>query len=274
MCWPARILGQHNAARTCNALQSALLVRGCAGWAQPRARDFAWILPSVPDGSECEPLFEVFGSHWVRCGEQFSVQLAHRHNPSIPSKGFAHAPGAFHLHRDEAAPPLEWPLLRALDARMYDRRNCYKGRHEHKRAGSRHRKTMDHVRQPGSTDPLLAVAPLGSHWAPLECFWRACKGRRLSGRRLACSRWPVSQKPRFSREAAQRLSAQSRFGSRTSGLNHYHIPPPTRQCRCERPPTAHLHALFLQNVAPFPLRCARHAIYCRSAAHLVCRETA
>ena len=147
--------------------------------------------------SGCEPSFEVCGSHWVRCGEQFSVQPARRHNPSIPSKDFALAPGVFHLHRDEAEPLPEWPLLRAPDARMYDRCNRYKCRHEHKRAGSRHRKTMDHVRQPGSTDPLLAVAPLASHSAPLECFWRACRDQRQQDRRLACSRWPVSHEPKF-----------------------------------------------------------------------------
>src|SRR5262249_3582465 len=137
-----------------------------------RASDFGSLLPGVPDGSECYPLFEVCGSHWAKSDGQFLVRPARRHNPSIRNKDFAHAPGAFHLHRDAAARLPEWPLLLAPAAPMYDRRTHYKAGHEYTRAGSRHRKTMGHARRPGSTNPLLAIAPLGSDHplAPLEDF--------------------------------------------------------------------------------------------------------
>src|SRR5438552_11693424 len=111
-------------------------------------------------------------------GGQIPVQPEHRRNHRTPNKDSARARDAFHQHRDEGETPLEGLLRLTPGAQMYGPRQKNKARHERKRAGNKHRKTMDHARQPGSADRLPGAFPLSRSSPPSEeYFWRARRDR-------------------------------------------------------------------------------------------------
>ncbi len=136
---------------------------------------------------------------------------------------------------------------------MYDHSQRYKWCHEHRPVDSRHRKMMGHVLQPGSADRLLGVTPLScDRPRSQEYSWRAYRGRSAVRSAVGFLSRPVSQKPRFSREAVQRLSARSRFGERTSGLNRDRILRPIRACQCACRSIAHSNEFWLRLCGTLP----------------------
>src|SRR6266404_2759132 len=147
------ILLPHSADNPSNSMQRpAAAFQDRAGRAQPRAPDFAWILPSALDASGYNPLAGISAHHWASSGGQLPVQPERRHNRDTPSKDSAHAQDAFHQHRDEGERPPAGLTPLTPGARMYGRRQRSKANHERGRARNRHRKTMDHARQPGLAD--------------------------------------------------------------------------------------------------------------------------
>src|SRR5262249_19609550 len=92
------------------------------GLAQRRAQYFAWILPSAPAASECNPSSEESGSHWAKSCGQFPVPPMHGHNFGIRNKDSMHARGASHQHLGEAASPPRRPHRQKLGGWMYDRK--------------------------------------------------------------------------------------------------------------------------------------------------------
>src|SRR5882762_11128812 len=111
-------------------------------------------------------------------GGQPPLQPEHRRNRRTPNKDSAHARGAFHQHRDEGERRLEELLPLTPDAPMYGRSQRNKARHERRRAGNTHRKTMDRARQPGLADrPPGAYPPSRRSLPSEEYFWRARRDR-------------------------------------------------------------------------------------------------
>src|SRR5260370_876530 len=172
------ILLPHSGDKTSNYMQRpAAAFQYRAGRAQPRAPDFAWILPSALDASGYNPLAGISAHHWASSGGQLPVQPERPHSRGIPGKGFPHAQDAFHQHPDEGERLLEGLFPLRPGARTYGPRQGSKADHETRRARNRHRKTMDHARQPGSTDRLPRGLPLSRKTARAKELWRARKDR-------------------------------------------------------------------------------------------------
>src|SRR5205809_3081843 len=174
---PTTVLLPHSAKEASNYLQLPPAFQYRAGQAQPRAPDFAWILPSAPDASGYNPLARISAHHWASSGGQLPVQPERRHNRGIPSKDSAHAQDAFHQRPDEGERPPAGLLPLTPGARMYGRRQGSKANHERRQAGNTHRKTMDHARQPGLADRPPGGNPFSRWLASEEYFWRARRDR-------------------------------------------------------------------------------------------------
>src|SRR6266536_4184892 len=235
---PTTVLTQHSVDTSSNSRQSpqpAFQYR--AGSAPLRVPDFAWILPSALDASGYYPLAGISAHHWASSGGPLPVQTERRHNRDIPSKGSAHAQDAFHQHPDEGERPPAGLLPLTPGARMYGRRQGSKANREPWRARNRHRKTMDHARQPGSTDRLRGGLPPSRKTARAKELWRARKDRTRSCQSSGDVRWRSFRLAKVWPVTDRQSSSRSRFEWRTRPPDRGHTSAPIGAGPCAHRPT-------------------------------------